>query len=111
PTRPQPMITTYTIAPFARGRLLCYDRTRGRGRAYAAHDHSRPGAPVGLACIPVPTLGEVAKRVLLGRRLATERLQQALLPKRVALPVYSSDALSSVAYATQELIVLLTLGG
>lgn len=59
----------------------------------------------------MPTLGEVAKRVLLGRRLATERLQQALLPKRVALPVYSSDALSSVAYATQELIVVLTVGG
>jgi amino acid transporter len=36
---------------------------------------------------------------------------QPRLPKRVALPVYSSDAVSSVAYATQELLVVLTLGG
>ena len=36
---------------------------------------------------------------------------QPRLPKRVALPVYSSDTVSSVAYATQELLVVLTLGG
>lgn len=36
---------------------------------------------------------------------------QPRLPKRVALPVYSSDAVSSVAYATQEFLVVLTLGG
>jgi amino acid transporter len=59
----------------------------------------------------VPSLGDVSKRLLIGRRLTRDRLQHALLPKRVALPVYSSDALSSVAYATQEMLVVLTLGG
>ncbi|HSI93194.1 MAG TPA: amino acid permease [Jiangellaceae bacterium] len=59
----------------------------------------------------MPSVGDVSKRLLIGRKLATDRLQHALLPKRVALPVYSSDALSSVAYATQELLVILTLGG
>jgi threonine synthase len=46
----------------------------------------------------------------MGRKLATSRLQQSL-PKRVALPVLASDSLSSVAYATQEILVILTLGG
>jgi amino acid transporter len=34
-----------------------------------------------------------------------------LLPKRLALPIFASDALSSVAYATQEILIILTLGG
>ena len=34
-----------------------------------------------------------------------------LLPKRLALPIFASDALSSVAYATQEILLVLTLGG
>lgn len=36
---------------------------------------------------------------------------QTLLPKRVALPIFASDPLSSVAYATQEILLVLTLGG
>jgi amino acid transporter len=34
-----------------------------------------------------------------------------LLPKRIALPVFASDALSSNAYATQEILLVLSLGG
>ena len=34
-----------------------------------------------------------------------------LLPKRIALPIFASDPLSSVAYATQEILLVLTLGG
>ena len=34
-----------------------------------------------------------------------------MLPKRLALPIFASDALSSVAYATQEILMILTLGG
>ncbi|MFC5637355.1 APC family permease [Streptomyces bullii] len=34
-----------------------------------------------------------------------------MLPKRIALPVFASDPLSSVAYATQEILLVLTLGG
>lgn len=48
--------------------------------------------------------------MLVGRRSAAERARPQL-PKRVALPVYSSDAVSSVAYASQELLVVVSLGG
>jgi amino acid transporter len=36
---------------------------------------------------------------------------ETLLPKRLALPIFASDPLSSVAYATQEILLVLTLGG
>lgn len=49
--------------------------------------------------------------MLLGRKLASDRLGDTLLPKRLALPVFASDPLSSVTYATQEILVILTLGG
>jgi amino acid transporter len=51
------------------------------------------------------------KRWLLGEPLASEKLEGQLLPKRLALPIFASDALSSVAYAPQELLLILTLGG
>jgi amino acid transporter len=45
---------------------------------------------------------------MLGRAMRSDRLHETLLPKRIALPVFASDALSSVAYAPDE--VFLTLG-
>ena len=51
------------------------------------------------------------KRVFLGRALRSERLHDTMLPKRIALPVFASDALSSNAYATQEILLVLSLGG
>ena len=51
------------------------------------------------------------KRVLLGRAIRSERLGDTMLPKRIALPVFASDALSSNAYATQEILLVLSLGG
>lgn len=54
---------------------------------------------------------DITKRLLLGRALRSDRLQETLLPKRIALPVYASDALSSNAYATQEILLVLALGG
>jgi amino acid transporter len=51
------------------------------------------------------------KRLLLGRALRSDRLSETLLPKRIALPVFASDALSSNAYATQEILLVLSLGG
>lgn len=42
---------------------------------------------------------------------AGEELGETLLPKRLALPIFASDPLSSVAYATQEILLVLTLGG
>ncbi|MFD8737634.1 APC family permease [Streptomyces sp. NPDC059618] len=43
--------------------------------------------------------------------MRSEELTGTLLPKRLALPVFASDPLSSVAYATQEILLVLTLGG
>ncbi len=51
------------------------------------------------------------KRWLIGDPLASEKLEGQLLPKHLALPIFASDALSSVAYAPQELLLILTLGG
>jgi amino acid transporter len=59
----------------------------------------------------VPKLGDFFKRVLVGRKLSSDRLSHTLLPKRLALPVFASDPLSSVTYATQEILVILSLGG
>src|SRR5436309_3486559 len=38
-------------------------------------------------------------------------MSETLLPKRLALPVFCSDPLSSVAYATEEILLILALGG
>jgi amino acid transporter len=51
------------------------------------------------------------KRLLVGRPVQSERLGHTLLPKKIALPVFASDALSSVAYATQEILLVLAAGG
>ncbi|HEY2792433.1 MAG TPA: APC family permease [Micromonosporaceae bacterium] len=54
---------------------------------------------------------DIAKRWLVGRPMGSERLGDTLLPKTLALPVFCSDPLSSVAYATQEIVLVLALGG
>jgi amino acid transporter len=48
---------------------------------------------------------------LIGDPLPSEKLEGQLLPKHLALPIFASDALSSVAYAPQELLMILLLGG
>ncbi|HWC35913.1 MAG TPA: APC family permease [Mycobacteriales bacterium] len=59
----------------------------------------------------MPSLGDLGKRVFVGRPLRSTQLGETLLPKRIALPVFASDALSSVAYATEEILLVLSLGG
>src|SRR3978361_959204 len=51
------------------------------------------------------------KRWLIGEKLPSDKLEGQLLPKHLALPIFASDALSSVAYAPQELLMILLLGG
>ncbi|HEX2214092.1 MAG TPA: APC family permease, partial [Mycobacterium sp.] len=51
------------------------------------------------------------KRVVIGRPRANRELKHQLLPKWMALPVFSSDPLSSVAYATEEMMLVLALAG
>lgn len=52
-----------------------------------------------------------AKRWLIGEPLPSDKLDSQLLPKRYALPIFASDPLSSVAYAPQELLMILLIGG
>src|SRR5687767_5495079 len=128
PTRPQPITTTCTGFSKLAGAV----RRRRPARACPAaklHLAARPAAvrsaathpPGGGAGCPgvrtiaaVPTLsdlGQLPKRLVLGRPVRSDRLGESLLPKRLALPIFASDPLSSVAYATQEILIVLTLAG
>ena len=48
---------------------------------------------------------------MVGRPFRSDKLAHTLLPKRIALPVFASDALSSVAYAPQEIFATLSVAG
>jgi amino acid transporter len=62
-----------------------------------------------LSVVASPT--SLLKRLLIGRPFKSDRMQHTLLPKRIALPVFASDALSSVAYAPDEILLTLSVGG
>ncbi|CAL9584267.1 Potassium transporter KimA [Streptomyces sp. enrichment culture] len=64
-----------------------------------------------LRCSVVSKLTDVPKRILIGRALRSDRLGETLLPKRIALPVFASDPLSSVAYAPGEVLLVLSIAG
>ena len=53
----------------------------------------------------------VVSRWIVGKPLRSDNLGETLLPKRLALPVFCSDPLSSVAYATEQIVLVLGLGG
>ncbi|CAJ1499798.1 APC family permease [[Mycobacterium] kokjensenii] len=56
-------------------------------------------------------ISTAARRLVLGRPFRSDRLSQTLLPKRIALPVFASDALSSVAYGPEEIFLVLSVAG
>ncbi len=56
-------------------------------------------------------LRTAVKRILVGRPQRSDRLAHTLLPKRIALPVFASDAMSSVAYAPEEIFLTLSAAG
>jgi amino acid transporter len=55
--------------------------------------------------------GYRAKKLLLGPALKTSQLAHERISKRVALAVFSSDPISSTAYATEEILLVLVLAG
>ena len=55
------------------------------------------------------SLGYRAKRVLLGPPLKTSQLVQERISKKIALAVFSSDPISSTAYATEEILRVVVL--
>src|SRR2546421_9661628 len=66
-----------------------------------------------LAPLQAPRLSPIQRlrRLLLGRPISTEHAEHTLLPKILALPVFASDAISSVAYATQQILLALSIAG
>ncbi|MCL2850542.1 MAG: DNA-binding protein, partial [Micrococcales bacterium] len=59
----------------------------------------------------MPDLRDAAKRLLVGRPVRSDKLGRTLLPKRLALPVFASDAISSLAYAPDEILLTLAFAG
>src|SRR6202000_1101796 len=96
PTLPQPRITTYTGWDTSRGCAGALESRTGKSR---------------VAFRAVALLTGLLKRGVVGRPVRSDRLGETLLPKKIALPVFASDALSSVAYATEEILLVLTPGG
>jgi hypothetical protein len=80
------------------------NRYRDAGRPRYGY---RSVVPLTLVANPTSLL----KRLLIGRPFKSDRMQHTLLPKRIALPVFASDALSSVAYAPDEILLTLSVGG
>src|SRR4029077_12703597 len=81
-----------------------YFRYTGKGMLTAKEAASVPTTPVGRAFAS-------ARGVLFGRPLASEEELGERLSKTKALAIFSSDAISSSAYATEEILRVLILGG
>src|SRR5690242_14588605 len=96
PTRPHPITTTRT----------CWSLPVEPAHS-ERYNHSLLRLPLAL----VSKLSTVARRLVLGRPFRSDRLAHTLLPKRIALPVFASDALSSVAYAPEEIFLVLSVAG
>ena len=81
-----------------------YFRYTGPGQLVAKKAASRPLTPTG-------RLVAKAKAVLIGRPLMSEEEIGERLPKKKALAIFSSDAISSSAYATEEILRILIVAG
>src|SRR4029077_6023447 len=67
--------------------------------------------PSGILLVLVSKLSTAARRLVLGRPFRSDKLGHTLLSKRIALPVFASDAMSSVAYAPEEIFLVLSVAG
>jgi len=76
-----------------------------RARTAAGHRSDTPPPP------PMPNAASRVKRLLFGRPLPSERLEHERLSKKTALAVLSSDAISSVAYATDQILFVVAVLG
>ncbi len=87
------------VVPSYRGKF-----TAKGSRLVATEAASAPRGPLDKAFT-------ATRHLLLGRPIATEREGEERLSKLKALAVFSSDALSSSAYATEEIMRILVLAG
>ena len=63
------------------------------------------GAPI------VRSVSGTLNRVLVGKPIPSSEAEHQRLSKKIALPVFSSDAISSTAYATGEILAVTAIGG
>lgn len=56
-------------------------------------------------------MASTLKRILVGKPIASADLEHQRIRKLIALPVFSSDAISSTAYATGEILAVTAVGG
>jgi amino acid transporter len=59
----------------------------------------------------VAATAQMIKRILVGKPIPSSEEHRTRLSKFVALPVFSSDAISSTAYATEEILIVLVVAG
>src|ERR1700761_493655 len=104
PTRPHPITTTRICGSSSGGCQPVWAKTLSSSEPYRQ-------TRMGLLLALVSKLSTAARRVLLGQPFRSDRLSHTLLPKRIALPVFASDALSSVAYAPEEVFLMLSVAG
>jgi len=81
-----------------------YFRYTGKGVLTAKPAAAAPTTAVG-------RLGAAVRRVLIGRPLASDQETEERLSKKKALAIFSSDAISSSAYATEEILRVLFVAG
>ncbi len=98
------------------GRKIADKRVRVERPHSAYFRYAGPGQLVAKPAASVPRSGlerqyQRAKAWLIGRPLASEDEITERLSKRLALPIFSSDAISSSAYATEEILRVLALAG
>src|ERR1700731_4585431 len=97
PTRPHPITTTRNVGPF---------RCRAPATRGNCSHNATATPPLRIGLVLVSKLSTAPRRLFLSDTLA-----HTLLPKRIALPVFASDALSSVAYAPEEIFLVLSVAG
>src|ERR1700730_5035883 len=115
PTRPQPMTTTCTRPPVSlqrscSRRMLWLSQQSGTNPVPdGAPDGWHADARTNGSTRRERKLLDTVKRLLVGRPLATSEQEHQRLSKTIALAVFSSDAISSTAYATEEILFVIAV--
>jgi amino acid transporter len=82
-----------------------------RTASLASLDRSDAVIAAWLRLAVVASSTEVLKRLLVGRPFRSDQSKPTALPKRIALPVFASDPLSSVAYAPAQILMAVSAAG
>src|SRR5690606_41953057 len=111
PTRPHPMITTCIVPRRSIGVVFYRPVCPGLPDSVSGGRSSRAHGTRALGLSGVWKITHLVKRLLVGRALRSTQPHHQRRPNRVAWQIFASDALSSVAYAPQEILIVLSIGG